>query len=360
MASFTETLNSTSFNETVNTTSLNETQQMNSGAPSSLLIFKGIMLSVLTFLSISANSLTLVILHKYHEINPVTKVFLTSMTVADLTLAFLLLPSIPAVAVDRWPFGTTFCSITGFLNTGLVTRSILSLLCVTFEPFLAVTRPYQYPTLMTVKRARIIVLGICPFGNYSCSFNLFCGRSFCLWSQSAHVSNKNFTKKLHDSHYFNSSTSICTTCVDIDDVYSSVSPGKISCCQDCRSRQSTWKEIRQESIYHIFHNDCLSFCTVGSTLYCICLYRATSRRCSFVAFVFCTTASIFQHYSKCSHLLLQEYSLQTGSKESHPFIHALFGNTRNTIKWLNLIFDVSCYDHQKIYNMMNRINQSCI
>ena len=160
MVSFTETLNSTSFNETQNTISFNETQQMNSGAPSSLLIFKGIMLSVLTFLSISANSLTLVILHKCLEINPVTKVFLTSMTVADLTLAFLLLPSIPAVAVDRWPFGTTFCSITGFLNSGLVTRSILSLLGVTFERFLAVTRPYQYPTLMTVKRARIIVLGI--------------------------------------------------------------------------------------------------------------------------------------------------------------------------------------------------------
>ena len=90
-----------SFNETPNSASSNETQQMYPGAPSSLLIFKGIMLSVLIFLSITTNSLTLLILHKCHEINPVTKVFWTSMTVADLSASFLCLPTIPAVAVDR-------------------------------------------------------------------------------------------------------------------------------------------------------------------------------------------------------------------------------------------------------------------
>ena len=153
-----------SFNETLNSTSFNETQQMYPGASTSLLIFKGIMSCVLTFVSIVANSLTLVILHKCHEINPVTKVFLTSMTVADLTVVFVILSSIPAVAVDRWPFGTTLCSITGFVNAGAVYRAILSLLGVTFDRYLSVTRPYQYPTLMTVKRACVIILGIWLLG----------------------------------------------------------------------------------------------------------------------------------------------------------------------------------------------------
>ena len=122
-----------SFNDTLNSTLFNQTRQMYLGASTSLLIFKGIMLSVLTLISISANSLTLLILHKCHEINSVTKVFLTSMTVADLLSAFVAVPTIPAVAVDRWPFGTTFCSITGSLNAGLFSRSMLSLLGVTFE-----------------------------------------------------------------------------------------------------------------------------------------------------------------------------------------------------------------------------------
>ena len=180
MASFNETLHSMSFDETLNPTSFNETQQMYSGVSTSLLIFKGITLSVLTFLSIAVNSLTLLVLHKCHEINIVTKVFLTSMTVADLSAVFLCLSTIiPAVAVDRWPFGTTFCSITGFLNMGLLTRSILSLLSVTFDRFLAVTRPYQYPTLMTVKRARIIVLGIWLLDATAVAFEYFVkGRSF--------------------------------------------------------------------------------------------------------------------------------------------------------------------------------------
>ena len=149
-----------SFNETLNSTSFNETQQMYPGASTSLLIFKGIMSCILTFVSIVANSLTLVILHKCHEITPVAKVFLTSMTVVDLLAVFMYLPTIPAVAVDRWPFGTTLCSISGFVNVGVLIRAILSLLGVTFERYLAVTRPYQYPTLMTVKRACVIILGI--------------------------------------------------------------------------------------------------------------------------------------------------------------------------------------------------------
>ena len=177
MASFNQTLNSTSFDETLNSTSFNETQQKYPGATTSLVIFKGIMISILTFLSIAVNSLTLLILHKCHEINPVTKVFLTSMTVAaDVFTAFVDLPTIPAVIVDRWPFGTTFCSLTGLFNSGFASRSIVSLLAVTLERYLAVTRPYQYPTLMNVKGACIIVLGIWLLDTTAVVLQVFYGR----------------------------------------------------------------------------------------------------------------------------------------------------------------------------------------
>ena len=138
----------------------NETQQLHYGAPSALLIFKSTVIGVIIIFNILANSLALVILSKVREMNPVTKVFMTSMTLSDLGWAFIFMTVLPSTAVDRWPFGAVFCSVVGFLVLLFITVTALSLFSVTCERFLAVTKPFKYNTLMTVPRARVISLGL--------------------------------------------------------------------------------------------------------------------------------------------------------------------------------------------------------
>ena len=233
------------------------------GASTSLLIFKGIMLCVMTFLSIVANSLTLVILYKCHEINPVAKVFLTSMTVADLLAVFMYLPTISAVAVDRWPFGTTLCSITGFVNVGAVFRAILSLLGVTFECFLAVTRPYQYPTLMTVKRACAIILGI-----WLLTFTAAVSGISFEYNPYWHICLR--PSKINNIQIILLLTLGCVPLLLISVMcFHLFLLARFHAAKIAAQERAIGKKIRQESIYYILHNDCLPFCTVCPFLNCI-------------------------------------------------------------------------------------------
>ena len=141
----------------------NETQNLHSSTSSpALRIFKATGTGVLMVLSIFTNSLTLAILPKVREHNSVTRVFMTSMTISDLAIGcFYMPPILVATITDTWPFGDTICGVLGYLNIVLSFVSNTSLLALNFDRYLAVTRPYQYPTLMTQSRARII--------------------SFCIW-----------------------------------------------------------------------------------------------------------------------------------------------------------------------------------
>ena len=140
----------------------NETEDLHSSASSpALRIFKAAATGVIMVLSIFTNSRTLIILPKVREHNPVTRVFMTSMTISDLAVGCCYIPPIlAATTTDTWPFGDTICGVLGYFNIVLSFASNTSLLALNFEGYLAVTRPYQYPTLMTQSRARIISLCI--------------------------------------------------------------------------------------------------------------------------------------------------------------------------------------------------------
>ena len=165
----------------------NETQQSHSGAPSALLIFKATVIGVIIVFNIFANSLTLVILSKVHEMNPVTKVFMISMTLSDLGWAFIFMTVLPSTAVDRWPFGAVFCSVVGFLAVLFATVTALSLFSVTCERFLAVTKPFKYNTLMTVPRARVISLCLWFVGITVAVLNGFMPRRAIYFYQKWHI-----------------------------------------------------------------------------------------------------------------------------------------------------------------------------
>ncbi len=78
-----------------------------SSAPHELLIFKAIGISIIVVACILGNTLCLVVLRQMHALEPVTRVFMTSVTVADLSTGlFLGVPIIGATILDCWPYGT--------------------------------------------------------------------------------------------------------------------------------------------------------------------------------------------------------------------------------------------------------------
>ena len=131
--------------------------------PSSLLSFKAVALGILIILNLCLNSLTLIVLRRMRELKPVTRVFLTSMTVADLISLVFHIPIFISTIVNEWPFGDIACKVTSL--TGLMVNILyyINLPMVTVERYIAVAWPLRYPSLVTVKRSRIAVLGVWSF-----------------------------------------------------------------------------------------------------------------------------------------------------------------------------------------------------
>ena len=131
--------------------------------PSSLLIFKAVAFGILIILNLCLNSLTLVVLLRMRELKPATRVFLTSMTVADLFSLIYHIPIFISTIMNKWPFGDIECNI--FSLTGLVVNVLyyINLPVVNIERYIAVEWPFRYPSLATFKRSRMVVAGVWAF-----------------------------------------------------------------------------------------------------------------------------------------------------------------------------------------------------
>ncbi|XP_072018309.1 histamine H2 receptor-like [Amphiura filiformis] len=135
--------------------------------PSSIIIFKATFLGTIIVLSLILNTLTLIILHRMRDMNPITRVFLTSMTVTDLCSLGYYFPIFASTVVNRWPFSDQYCTIVAFLTICLGSLYCLNLPLVNFERFIAVTRPFQYTTRLTVTRARATVITLWSVAAFS-------------------------------------------------------------------------------------------------------------------------------------------------------------------------------------------------
>ena len=126
--------------------------------PSSLLILKSTCLGILIILNITFNSVTLVVLRRMRELSPTTKVFLTSMTVLDIITLGHMIPVFVCTLINRWPFGDTLCIVYGYFGVSTTLLYYIHLPLVNLDRFIAISRPYRYPTLVTVPRARAMVV----------------------------------------------------------------------------------------------------------------------------------------------------------------------------------------------------------
>ncbi|XP_072050909.1 beta-1 adrenergic receptor-like [Amphiura filiformis] len=159
-------------------TSLNETVKVNRVIPI-LTLTKSMLLALIFTANIIGNTLCLLVIRRVREMSSVTRLFMTSMTLSDLCTGFFLcIPSFGASIVNRWPFGDIYCSINAISVVCFTVTTAISLLNVTIERFIAVTRPFQYHSLVTVRRARIVTIFVWMAAvGLSCMMSLLPGRT---------------------------------------------------------------------------------------------------------------------------------------------------------------------------------------
>ncbi|XP_038069161.1 beta-4C adrenergic receptor-like [Patiria miniata] len=117
-----------------------------------------ILLSITTILLLTLNPLCLVVLRHVRSIQETTKIFLRSMTVADLGVGlFRALPMTVLVISETEHIGDALCKVLSFVDSILLFSPQMSLLLLTVDRYISVVHALRYPSLVTVKRACISV-----------------------------------------------------------------------------------------------------------------------------------------------------------------------------------------------------------
>ncbi|KAM6953776.1 histamine receptor H2a [Aplochiton taeniatus] len=124
-------------------------------------VFLGVFLSFLILLTVSGNVLVCLAVCASRRLRCLTNCFIVSLAVTDLLLGLLVLPFSALIQLSGdWPLGPTFCNLYTSLDVMLCTASILTLLAISVDRYLAVTAPLRYGALVLPGRVAVAMAAV--------------------------------------------------------------------------------------------------------------------------------------------------------------------------------------------------------
>lgn len=124
-------------------------------------VLLGIVLSLLILLTVSGNVLVCLAVCASRRLRCLTNCFIVSLAVTDLLLGLLVLPFSALLQLsDVWLLGPAFCNFYISMDVMLCTASILTLLAISVDRYLAVTLPLRHAALVLPWRVAVALVSV--------------------------------------------------------------------------------------------------------------------------------------------------------------------------------------------------------
>ncbi|KAM4586933.1 histamine receptor H2a isoform 1-T1 [Fundulus diaphanus] len=124
-------------------------------------VMLGVILSLLILLTVGGNVLVCLAVCASRRLRCLTNCFIVSLAVTDLLLGLLVLPFSALLQLsDEWPLGPVFCNFYISMDVMLCTASILTLLAISVDRYMAVTMPLRYTSLVLPWRVAVALVSI--------------------------------------------------------------------------------------------------------------------------------------------------------------------------------------------------------
>uniref|UniRef100_A0A8D0DWJ9 Alpha-1D adrenergic receptor n=1 Tax=Salvator merianae TaxID=96440 RepID=A0A8D0DWJ9_SALMN len=119
----------------------------------------GVFLAIFILSAIVGNILVILSVACNRHLQTVTNYFIINLAIADLLLSTTVLPfSATLEVLELWIFGRIFCDIWAAVDVLCCTASIMSLCIISVDRYIGVKYSLKYPTIMTEKKAVIILV----------------------------------------------------------------------------------------------------------------------------------------------------------------------------------------------------------
>uniref|UniRef100_A0A3B5AUM8 Histamine H2 receptor n=1 Tax=Stegastes partitus TaxID=144197 RepID=A0A3B5AUM8_9TELE len=116
----------------------------------------GVVLSLLILLTVGGNVLVCLAVCISRRLRCLTNCFIVSLAVTDLLLGLSVLPFSALLQLNGdWPLGPVFCNFYISMDVMLCTASILTLLAISVDRYLAVTMPLRYTSVVLPWRVAV-------------------------------------------------------------------------------------------------------------------------------------------------------------------------------------------------------------
>lgn len=127
---------------------------------SAITIAKCFFIVLFILLSLVGNTGVLLVIRLYKNLRTIPNCFIASLAVADLLYAiFGTTALVVTAAADKWVFGDTYCNFIGVTNTWFCTASIWTLVAISINRYLALTKSLKLQ-VFTYKKVFSMLLGI--------------------------------------------------------------------------------------------------------------------------------------------------------------------------------------------------------
>ncbi|XP_071807197.1 histamine H2 receptor-like [Asterias amurensis] len=123
-----------------------------------LIALRTCFVAAVVFMIITGNALSITVTRSMPELADSTKVLMISLAAYDLLTGVISLPNVIASAFNFWPFGELYCSINATLDATCCCMSIILIVLMNAERYIAVTMPFQFPSLCAKNRVIILVV----------------------------------------------------------------------------------------------------------------------------------------------------------------------------------------------------------
>ena len=119
---------------------------------------RGTVISMYCTVTISFNFLQILVTQRVASFSDNTRILMTSLALSDLGVGLLAVFSLISVFIKTTLFPGWFCYVVFALFYTFTSRSVLDLMLLTVDRFIAVIKPLHYPTILPQSRVKLITI----------------------------------------------------------------------------------------------------------------------------------------------------------------------------------------------------------